>query len=182
MKNLTSAVWWKAVLFRMLRTAGVIAAPYVPTILYTADWAILASVVGFGALGSFLTSLAGLAESEGKTVVWYYALLERSVKTAAQALLTFAGTATMFSQVDWPQALPFVGTAVLGSLLIAVMGFLPETDEKRPLAQATVNTFVINEQGKPGEQGVPVVAAVEAESAKPLQTPPTITGTDNSVG
>ena len=75
MKNLTSAVWWKAVLFRMLRTAGVIAAPYVPTILYTGDYLILASVVGFGALGSFLTSLAGLAESEGKTVIWYYALL-----------------------------------------------------------------------------------------------------------
>ena len=104
MRNLSSAVWWKAVVFRMLRTAGVILTPYVPTILYTGDYAIVVSVVGFGALGSFITSLAGIAETEGKNVVWYYAIMERAVKTAAQALLTLFGTAAMFQDVDWAQA------------------------------------------------------------------------------
>lgn len=179
MKNLTSGVWWKAVFFRMLRTAGVIVAPYIPTILYTQDWLIVASVVGFAVLGSFLTSLAGLAESEGKTVVWYYALFERAIKTAAQAILTFIGTATMFQDVAWGDALPFVGTAVLGSLLIAVMGFLPETDEKRPLAVASTNVVVINEQGKEGEQKVPVAAVTPAPN---IEAAPPITGDPNSVG
>lgn len=176
MKNLTSSVWWKAVLFRMLRTAGVILTPYVPTILYTQDYAIAGSVVGFAALGSFVTSLAGLAESEGKTVVWYYALLERSVKTAAQALITLFGTATMFQQVDWSAAPQLVGTAVLGSLLIAVMGFLPETDEKRPLAVASTNVVVINEQGKTGEQKVPVAAVTEAPVAAVIEGDPDSVG------
>lgn len=162
MKNLTSSVWWKATFFRMLRTAGVILTPYVPTILYTQNYAIAASAVGFAALGSFLTSLAGVAESEGKTVAWGWAILERSVKTAAQALLTLFGTATLFESVDWSAAPQLVGTAVLGSLLIAFMGFLPETDERRPLATASATTYVVNEQGNTGEQAVPVVATVDA--------------------
>lgn len=127
MFNLTSAVWWKAAGMRILRTIAVILAPYIPTILYTGDYLVLASVVGFAALGSFVTSLAGIAETSGAPVVWYYAILERTVKTAAQALLTLFGTATMFQEVDWASAPQLVGTAVLGSLLIAVMGFLPET-------------------------------------------------------
>jgi hypothetical protein len=176
MKNLTSSVWWKAVLFRALRTAGVILTPYVPTILYTQDYAIAASAVGFAALGSFLTSLAGVAESEGKTVAWGWAILERSVKTAAQALLTLFGTATIFEAVDWAAAPQLVGTAVLGSLLIAFMGFLPETDEKRPLAVASATTVVLNEQGKTGEQAVPVVAAVDAPE------PSVTTAPEGSVG
>lgn len=173
MKNLTSPVWWKATLFRMLRTAGVILTPYVPTILYTGEYLLVLNVVGFAALGSLVTSLFGIAESEGKTVEWYWAILERSVKTAAQALLTLFGTATMFQQVDWSQAPQLVGTAVLGTLLIAVMGFLPETDGKRPLASASVNTFVINQEGKPSEESVPVVATVE---------PTVISGEHSSVG
>lgn len=176
MKNLTSSVWWKAVLFRMLRTAGVILTPYVPTILYTQDYAIAGSVVGFAALGSFVTSLAGLAESEGKTVVWYYALLERTIKTAAQALITLFGTATMFQQVDWSAAPQLVGTAVLGSLLIAVMGFLPETDDKRPLAVASTNVVVINEQGKTGEQKVPVATVTEAPVSAVIEGDPDSVG------
>ena len=180
MKNLTSSVWWKAASFRALRTALVLLAPYIPTILYTADYAIVASVVGFGALSSLITSLFGIAESEGKTVVWWYALLERSIKTAAQALLTLFGTATMFSQVDWSAAPQLVGTAVLGTLLIAVMGFLPETDDKRPLAVASTNVVIVNEQGKVGEQKVPVAAVTDAPAV--VVEPAVIEGDPNSAG
>ncbi len=56
------------------------------------------------------------------------------MKTAAQALLTLFGTATMFQQVDWAQAPTLIGTAVLGSLVISFLGFLPE-------AQAPDATF-----------------------------------------
>lgn len=177
MKNLTSSVWWKAASFRALRTALVLLAPYVPTILYSADYAIVASVVFFGALTSLITSLFGIAESEGKTVPWWYALLERSVKTAAQALLTLFGTATMFQDVDWSAAPQLVGTAVLGTLLIAIMGFLPETDDKRPLAVATVDTIVVNESGAETEKEVPVVVAATTDSEQPI-----LRGDSGSVG
>lgn len=150
MQNLSSAAWWKATVFRMLRTIGVILTPYLPTVLYTGDYAIMLSVVGFGALGSFVTSLHGIAESDGKTVVWYYAILERSVKTAAQALLTLFGTAAMFQDVDWTQAPQLVGTAVLGTLLIAFMGFLPESPGTPEAATVIVNSNFYPETD-PGE-------------------------------
>ncbi len=162
MRNLNSASWWKAVVFRMLRTAGVILTPYVPTILYTGDYAIVVSVVGFGALGSFITSLAGIAETEGKNVVWYYAIMERAVKTAAQALLTLFGTAAMFQDVDWAQAPQLVGTAVLGSLLIGFMGFLPETSGD-PLAPTELTNVTINNAGRVEQTSTPVVASVALE-------------------
>lgn len=178
MSNLTSPVWWKAVLFRALRTAGVIAAPYIPTILYTQDWFILSSVVGFAVLGSFLTSLKGIPESDGATVGFGWAMFERTIKTAAQALLTFFGTATMFSQVTWNELLPFVGTAVLGSLLIGAMGFLPETDGKFPLASASFVTHSVDEAGNTTETQAPVVVTVDPVTA----TTATIPGKTNSVG
>lgn len=177
MKNLTSGLWWRAAAIRALRTAGVLLAPYVPTILYTGDFLIVASVVGFGALGSLVTSLAGIAETEGKTVVWYYAVLERSVKTAAQATLALFGTSTIFQNVDWSAAPQLIGTAVLGTLVLAFMDFLPETEGK-PLAEAKVTaiTNVSVENPAPTEKAVPVVASVDALDENVVQGP------DGSVG
>lgn len=177
MKNLTSGSWWRAAGIRALRTAGVLLAPYVPTILYTGDFLIVASVVVFGALGSFVTSLAGIAETEGKTVVWYYAVLERSVKTAAQATLALFGTATLFQDVDWSAAPQLIGTAVLGTLVLAFMDFLPETEGK-PLAEAKVIavTNVSAEDPTRTEKVVPVVASVDSLDESVVQGP------DGSVG
>jgi len=124
---LSSTDWWKAAAIRALRTALIIAIPYVPTVIADNAWFLLLSAAGFGAVTSIATSLFGIAEAAGKVIPWWQALLERVIKTAAQALLTAFGTATLFSEVDWTQVLPIVATAVLGSLLAGVLGTLPET-------------------------------------------------------
>ncbi len=162
MSNLTSRAWWKAAFFRALRTAIVIAIPYSPTVLYDNSWVILASTAGFGALTSFVTSFFGIAESDGKSVSWYWAVFERVVKTASQALLTAFGTATMFAEVDWSAVPALVGSAVLGSLLLAVLKQLPEADT--PLAAPTINATTVNNIGVPSEVAVPVIAVAEADT------------------
>lgn len=156
MSNLTSLAWWKAAGIRAIRTAAVILTPYVPVIFATGDVWVAVSAAGFGAVASLLTSLFGIAEVDGKVVPWYWATLERVVKTTAQALLTAFGTATLFEQVDWNAVPALVGTAVLGSLLLAVLKTLPEAND--PLAPATVQvTTGVNEAGAPEQQIVPVV-------------------------
>lgn len=171
MSNLTSLEWWKAAVIRALRTALVIAVPYAPVVLYDGSWLLLFSSAGFGALTSLLTSLFGIAETEGKSVQWYWAVFERVVKTAAQALLTAFGTATLFSDVDWNAVPALVGSAVLGSLLLAVLKQLPEADA--PLAAPTVGTIVVNNAGEQVEAAVPVVAAVAPEAAPTVVIPET---------
>jgi len=159
MNNLTSAAWWKAAMFRALRTVLVIATPYVPTVLYDGNYLIVASAALFGGVSSIITSLFGIAETSDKSVSWYWALAERVIKTTAQALLVLFGTATMFQDVAWAEAPQLIGTAILGSLLLAFMKGMPESDAPIALAQGTIIT--VNEAGKSVEAAVPVVANVE---------------------
>lgn len=169
MSTLTSLAWWKAAAIRALRTALVILTPYVPVILTEGNYLLALSAAGFGAVSSFVTSLFGIAETEGKVVPWYWAITERVVKTAAQALLVAFGTATLFSEVDWSAVPAIVGTAVLGSLLLGVLKTLPESTQ--PLAPATVNvTTGVDKAGNPAEQSVAVVATpseIATEAATP---------------
>jgi hypothetical protein len=143
MSNLKSVLWWKAAVNRALRTALVILIPYAPTVLYDGNYLIVLSAAGFGAVTSLLTSLLGIAEASGKSVSWYWAVFERAVKTAGQSLLTAFGTATMFAEVDWSAAPALVGSAVLGSVLLAVLKSLPEADIPTAPAPA-VTTVTIN--------------------------------------
>lgn len=170
MADLKSGAWWRAAFFRALRTALVIAVPYAPTVIYDGAWGILLSTAGFGALTSLVTSLWGIAETEGVKVHPFWAIFERVVKTAAQSLLTAFGTATMFSEVTWAEVPALVGSAVLGSLLLAVLKQLPESDI--PLAQATVAQTTVNVQtGQTETTAVPVIAVAPA----PQETVDTIT-------
>ena len=98
MRNFKSAEWWKALVLRALRTAVVIAIPYVPTVIADNNWLVVASAAGFGALTSLITNvITGIPETADTAVPWYYALLERVIKTAGQSLLVAFGTATVFS-------------------------------------------------------------------------------------
>lgn len=160
MSNLTSLAWWKAAFFRALRTVAAISTPYVPIIFNDGVWLLLLSTAGFGALSSFVTSLWGISETKGQSVTWYWAVFERVVKTAAQALLTAFGTATMFSEVQWDTIPALVGSAVLGSLLIAALQGLPEAEP--PLAKATLSTVVVNPAGEPSEAAIPVIAVADS--------------------
>jgi hypothetical protein len=164
--RLITWTWWKAALIRAARTAGVIATPYVATVFYTTgDWLLALSAAGFGALGSIVTSLIQIpTEAQGVKVAWWYSIFERSVKTIAQALVTVFGTASMFEQVDWSQAPALIATALVGTWLLAGLGFLPETEGKVPMAAPQVPTTVVNEAGEAEQAAIPVVAAVEAQA------------------
>lgn len=125
--TVTSAAWWKAALIRAVRTALVIAVPYVGGgVIAHVPWLAAASAAGLGFILSLLTSLVGLPELAGKVPVWL-ALLERVTKTIAQSLLTGIGTVALFQSVDWTTALQAALLAGLGSLLLGVLGFLPES-------------------------------------------------------
>lgn len=126
MNTITSGSWWKASLSRALRTAAVVAVPYVPVSLGGAEYFILASAFGMGFVLSIITSLAGIAEVEGDEVPWWYATLSRVVKTVAQALVTAVGSAVLFTDVDWSTIPALVVSAAVGSLLLAVVKQLPE--------------------------------------------------------
>lgn len=161
MKNLTDPQWWKAAAWRALRTALVIATPYAATLLYVPDqWLIVLSTAGFGALTSLITSLFGIAETSDKTPTWGWATLERVIKTAAQATLTLFGASVTFQDVDWASAPQLIGTAILGSLLLAFMKGIPEAPET-PTAVATVSVASTDATGAPEVVDVPVVAPVE---------------------
>lgn len=158
MKNLTDPLWWKAAFWRAVRTALVIATPYAATLLYDANqWLIVLSTAGFGAVSSFVTSLFGIAETGDTQAQWGWATLERVVKTAAQATLTLFGTAVAFEDVNWSMAPQLIGTAVLGSLLIAFMKGIPEAPT--PVAAATAPTVTVV-QGQEAVTDVPLVAPV----------------------
>lgn len=147
MSNLLSGAWWKAAVIRALRTALVIAVPYAPTVLYDGTYLLVLSAAGFGAVSSFATSLFGIAEATPGKVHWTFAIFERVVKTAAQALLTAFGTATVFADVDWTLVPALVGSSVLGSLLLGVIGSLPEAEE--PTVTKPVTTVVITNPTTP---------------------------------
>lgn len=162
MGSLFTLVWWKAAFFRGLRTAAVIATPYAPTVLYDQNWLVLGSAAGFGFVASIVTSLFGIPESDGTKVTWWFGLTERVVKTAAQALLTAFGTATLFEDVVWENVPAIVGTAVLGSLLLGVLKVLPESEI--PLVQVAAPVTIVNAAGVATEQEVPVVAVTSNPS------------------
>jgi hypothetical protein len=140
MTTITSGDWWIAAAKRALRTAAVVAVPYVPVALSGADYLILASAFGMGFILSILTSLAGIAEVEGAEVPWWYAALSRTVKTVAQALITAVGSAVLFTDVDWSTIPALVISSAVGSLLLAVVGKLPEAPT--PVAAPTGATPV----------------------------------------
>jgi len=155
MATITSGDWWKAALMRGLRTAAVVAIPYVPVALSGTDYIILASAAVMGFVLSILTSLAGIAEVEGQEVPWWYATLSRVVKTVAQALLAAVGSAVLFTDVDWSVIPALVISSAIGSLLLAVVKQLPEapTPVVSPMAEVTPVEIVAVSPDATGIQG-----------------------------
>lgn len=175
MTQLTALPWWKASAIRALRTALVVAIPYVPASYFgSVPYLALFSAAGLGFVLSIFTSLAGIAEVDGNMQPWWYAILSRVVKTIAQALTAGVGTAVLLQDVDWNFLLQTSITAGFGSLLLAFLMQLPEAD--KPVAVVSVSTFNINAAGQAFEQSIPVVATVIASSpdvvddAVPVQT------------
>lgn len=163
--NLTSGVWWKAAAIRALRTALVIAVPYLPVSLSgQIPYYTIGGAVGLGFVLSLLTSLAGIAEADGTKLNYWYALFERFVKTLAQAFVTGIGAALLLQDVNWGAITGVALASGLSSVVLGVIGTLPEADA--PLAQVTIpTTVVINNAGETVESSLPAVATVSAGSS-----------------
>lgn len=153
---LFTLTWWKASAIRAARTAVMIAVPYVGTavVFNGVPWLSIVSAAGLGALASLITSLAGIPEAGNGSIPIWLALLERTTKTVAQALAVGIGNSILFSDVHWSLILQSALIAGLGSLLLGVLGFLPEaqpvtTSVKVNLtADASAYTQAIIDAGK----------------------------------
>lgn len=146
---LFTLTWWKAAALRGVRTAIVIAIPYLGTVVLFRDvnWLTIASAAALGFVASIITSLAGIPEASGKTVPFYVALTERTVKTLAQGLAVGIGNAVLFTDVDWSTIAQAALISALGSLLLGVLGFLPESaDPNAPLTADISSIPVISAQ------------------------------------
>lgn len=138
--TITSTVWWKAAVIRGLRTALVIAAPYVGGASLTGiPWAAAASAAGLGFILSLATSLLGLPETTGTAVPIWLAWTTRVVKTIAQSLVAGIGQNLLFQEVHWVTILQASLIAGFGSLVLAVITKLPETTTPASPAPATVS-------------------------------------------
>jgi len=166
--TITSGAWWKAAVIRGLRTALVIAVPYLGgASLLGIPWLTIASAAGLGFVLSLVTSLAGIAEASGSTQPVWLALLERVTKTAAQAIASGVGTALLFQDVPWSTVLQAAAIAALGSLLIGVLGFLPESTLSDPLPA------VIGQVTNVHTDAAPASAPAPADPKQPAAgTPP----------
>lgn len=112
--------WAAGVLDRAIRTALQTLAAYLSAaqLLNEVAWVPALLATGFAVVLSLLTSLVG-SPSFGET--WAFQLLERAVKTFAQTLIAFIGTAVMFDQVDWATGLSGAGLAAVYSVVTSVM-------------------------------------------------------------
>lgn len=124
--NLTSAVWWRAAALRALYTAIAVALPYLGgSLISEVPWLTILSAGGLGAITSLLTSIAGLPEASGTDLPWWLAMLERTAKTFAQALVSGFVGATLLTDVDWLVVLQFAALSTLGTLLRLILATLP---------------------------------------------------------
>lgn len=136
--NLTSGAWWKAAAIRAVRTAIVIAIPYIPgSATNQIPWTTLASAAGLGLLVSLLTSLAGLPEVSGTPQPWWYATLSRVVKTVAAAVVASIGSAVLIQDVNWALIGGTIATSAFSSLLLSILTTLPEAPDPVHITAST---------------------------------------------
>ncbi len=112
--------WAAGVVDRAVRTALQTLAAYLSAaqLLNEVAWLPALSATGFAVVLSLLTSAVG-APSFGDA--WAFQILERAVKTFAQTLIAFIGTAAMFDQVDWATGFSAAGLAAVYSVVTSVM-------------------------------------------------------------
>jgi len=124
--RLVSAAWWTDALRRAAYTAIAIALPYFGgALIADVPWLVILSAAALGAVGSVLTSVAGLPEAVGVDLPWWLAAVERVVKTFAQALGAGLVGAVLISDVDWAFVLQAAALAALVSLLRLILATLP---------------------------------------------------------
>lgn len=127
MNTILTREWWKAAGLRALRTAGALAVPYLGgSLLGAVPWLTILSAAALGAVLSLLTSLVGIPSSNNAPL--WVTLLEKSVKTFAQALVTGIGNAVLFQVVDWSVIVQTAAIATLVTVLLVVVGTVPDAN------------------------------------------------------
>ena len=129
--------WFGGVLDRAVRTALQTLAAYLSAaqLINEVDWRAALLATGFAVLLSLITSAVSMP-SFGEA--WAFQVLERAVKTFAQTLLAFIGTAAMFDQVDWKTGLSAAGLAAIYSVVTSVMTTRTGPDAARGQVDVTV--------------------------------------------
>lgn len=162
--TITSAAWWKAASIRALRTAITVALPYLggAALFGSVPWLSILSAAALGYVLSLVTSLAGISETSSQETPVWLALLERTTKTLAQAIAAGIGNVLLFQDVPWSTVVQAAVLAGLGSLLLGVLGFLPESSESLPgapvdvtQAAAPVFNFSVVAPNRPSAPGDP---------------------------
>lgn len=193
MINLISKAWWEAAGSRALRTAIVVAIPYIPA-SYTGQvpYLTILSAAVLAAILSLLTSLVGLPEVSGKQPVWWFAVAERVVKTIAQAAITAVGNAVLLQNVHWLDIAQIALTAGFGSLLLAFLKELPEASVPQAVGPADAKPIYIVNSAAPVASGasgtvtyvpnaqvsVGTTVPTKADPAAPAEAPTTEVATD----
>lgn len=159
LSELLSRSWWSGAGQRALRTVLVAFVPFVPPILQGSTQAIWAAL-STGALAAVLSiawSFRSLPEVDGVPRPWWVAALERVLRTFAQALLANIPAVTLIQDVPWTVLLTNALASAIGSLILAAISALPET---QPLAVPVDNVV----------QVVATDGTVVAGPASPLST------------
>lgn len=158
--------WWKNSLIRAVRTALVIAATYVPgSLSESIPYITIALAAALGFVISFLTSLSGIPEADGKSEPEWLAILSRVAKSIAQAAIVACGTATLITEVNWATVGTYAISAGFGTLLLAVISSLPEVgDDSQKVAVVTTIPEVSE-----GTGSVAVVVESSANALTPTQ-------------
>ena len=129
MSALTSRAWWLAAGQRAARSALVTLLVWIPALLD--DVAVhapaAASTIGLMVVASLATSLRSLPELDGTVRSWWIATLDRVVRTFFQVLAAGIPAVTLLQDVPWLVLLEQAAAAALGSLVLAMISALPES-------------------------------------------------------
>lgn len=146
LSELLSRSWWSAAGQRALRTVLVALVPFVPPILQgstQAIWAAL-STSALAAVLSIAWSFRSLPEVDGLPRPWWAAALDRFVRTFAQVLLAGIPAVTLIQDVPWQVLLTNALAAAVGSLILAAISALPETQPLSVPADKVVQAVSID--------------------------------------
>lgn len=122
---LISREWAAEAAKRAVWTVVAIALPYVLAVqLADVPWLTVGLAAALGLATSLFTSLIKLPDLAAASPWWQ--LVDRSVRTGFQSLLTAASAATLITEVQWDVALQAAASAVVITLARGVLTILPE--------------------------------------------------------
>ena len=130
LSSLFSRAWWSIAGQRALRTMLVAIVPFVPALIGAPDgqtYIAAGSTVALAAVLSLFTSAASLPEANGLPRAWWVAALDRFVRTFAQVAIASIPAVTVIQDVPWTVVLTNAAASAVGSLLLALIAALPET-------------------------------------------------------